>query len=62
MNWLNNKLGFGDNFRCMELPVFVLFFVLLRTNDIKFLLLSVLKGNTSLIHLKHNYGSVIIKI
>ena len=36
LNWLNNKLRFESGFRFMELPVFVLFFSLLRTNELKF--------------------------
>ena len=58
LNWLNNKLRFGGGFRFMELPVFALLFLLLRTNELKFWLLSVPKGNRSLMHLKQNHGSV----
>ena len=32
LNLLNNKLRLEGGFRFMELPVFVLFFLLLRTN------------------------------
>ena len=35
LNSLNNKLRFGG-FRFMELPVFALLSLLLRTNDLKF--------------------------
>ena len=58
LNWLNNKLRFGGGFRFMELPVFALQFLLLRTNELKFRLLSVPKGNRSLMYLKQNHGSV----
>ena len=44
LNWLNNKLRFGGGFRFMELPVFGLLFLMLRTNELKFWLLSVPKG------------------
>ena len=46
LDWLINKLRFGGGFRSMEL-VFVLLFLLLRTNELKFCLLCVPKGNTS---------------
>ena len=36
LNWLNNKLRFGGGSRFMELPVFSLLFLLLRTNELKF--------------------------
>ena len=36
LNWLNDKLRFGGSFRLMELPVFVLVFLLLITNKMKF--------------------------
>ena len=36
LNWLNNKLRFGGGSRFMELPVFALLFLLLRTNELKF--------------------------
>ena len=36
LNWLNNKLRFGGDFRFRELPVFALLFLLLRTNELKF--------------------------
>ena len=58
LNWLNNKLRFGGGSRFMELPVFTLLFLLLRTNELKFWLLSVWNGNRSLMHLKQNHGSV----
>ena len=54
LNWLNSKLRFGGGFRFMERPVFALLFLLLRANELKFCLLSVLKGSTSLMHLKQN--------
>ena len=58
LNWLYNKLRFGGSSRFMELPVFALLFLLLRKNELKFWLLSVPKGNRSLMHLKQNHGSV----
>ena len=58
LNCLNNKLRFGCGSRFMELPVFVLLLLLLRTNELKFWWLSVPKGNRSLMHLKQNHGSV----
>ena len=36
LNCLNNKLRFGCGSRFMELPVFVLLLLLLRTNELKF--------------------------
>ena len=36
LNWLNNKLKFGGGFRFMELTVFIFFFLMLRTNELKF--------------------------
>ena len=36
LNWLNNKLRFGGGFRFMELPVFALLFLLLKTSELKF--------------------------
>ena len=36
LNWLNNKLKFGNGFRFMELPVFALLLLLLTTNELKF--------------------------
>ena len=36
LNWLNNRLRFGGGSRFMELPVFALLFLLLRTNALKF--------------------------
>ena len=36
LNWLNNKLRIGGGSRFMELPVFALLFLLLRTNELKF--------------------------
>ena len=58
LNWLNNKLRFGGGFRFMEVPVFALLFLLFRTNELKFWLLSVLKRNSLLVHLKQNHSSV----
>ena len=50
-------MRFEDFSRFIELPVFVLL-LLLRTNELKFWLLSIPKGSTSLMHLKQNHGSV----
>ena len=35
LDWLNNKLRFESGFRFMELLVFVLFFSVFRTNELK---------------------------
>ena len=35
LNWLNNKLRFGGGSRFMELSVFALLFLLLRTNKLR---------------------------
>ena len=42
----------------MESLVFVIFFLFLRTNELSFWLIRVQKGNTSMMHLKQNHGSV----